>query len=498
MARLTSLFRTGRTSAPLRILVHVSLITMLRHFEGVILELARRGHTVRIASPEGRSKVPPGALLRDRERISFVDAPPRRSDAWAERVYQFRCVRDYLRYLEPRFAHATKLRGRAMRKMVSAMTDDTATHLKARCPHCDRTIVDEHFARSILRPKDSARANVAALFALMEQTIPSDARIEAFLRAERPDLLLVTPLVKLGSYQADYVKSAKALGIPVVFPVFSWDNLSTKGLIHVLPDLVLVWNERQRTEAIEMHGVAAEDVLAIGAPRFDAFFALQPQTTRQQFCESHGFDAAQPIISYLCSSEFVAGHEIDFVMRWIDEIRQAPALRSCNVLIRPHPREKAQWKQFATDKPHVTVSFPSSIKFDDTLYDTVHHSAAVVGLNTSAQLEAGIVGKPVLTLRVPEFAAGQEGTVHFHYLLKEHGGFVDDAPDFDVHRRQLTAAVAGEYDADAIRAFITEFLRPLGADRPATPIMADTLEAFARNRHQRGSELLASSGAVSP
>ena len=46
------------------------------------------------------------------------------------------------------------------------------------------------------------------------------------------------------------VKSAKAIGVPVVFPVFSWDNLSTKGLIHVQPDRVLVWNEHQKREAV--------------------------------------------------------------------------------------------------------------------------------------------------------------------------------------------------------------------------------------------------------
>jgi len=34
----------------MRILVHVHLRTMLRHFERVILALAERGHTVQIAS----------------------------------------------------------------------------------------------------------------------------------------------------------------------------------------------------------------------------------------------------------------------------------------------------------------------------------------------------------------------------------------------------------------------------------------------------------------
>src|SRR5574339_1205243 len=115
------------------------------------------------------------------------------------------------------------------------------------------------------------------MLALMESTIHSDADIDAFIRAERPDVVLVTPLINFGSYQADYVKSAQALGIPVGFPVFSWDNLSNKGLIHVAPDRVFVWNDRQRIEAVKMHGVPAERVVVTGAPRFDEFFRMQPQ-----------------------------------------------------------------------------------------------------------------------------------------------------------------------------------------------------------------------------
>ena len=332
--------------------------------------------------------------------------------------------------------------------------------------------------------------NLDQLLALMERTIPSAPILEDFLKAEAPDLVLVSPLVNLGSYQADFVKSAKALQIPVVYPVFSWDNLSTKGLIHVQPDGVIVWNELQRTEAIEMHGVPPDRIAVTGAPRFDDFFAMAPETTRQQFCAIHKLDARQPIVVYLCSSEFVAGGELDFVRRWIDEVRREPSLRACNVLIRPHPRQQKPWKAFEVSDSRVAVALPRAMNADPTLFDTVHHSAAVVGLNTSAQLEAGILGRPVLTILVPEFADGQQGTLHFSYLLKEHGGFVDVAADFDTHRRQLAAAVSGDYDAGAIRSFIEKFVRPHGIDRPATPYMVRAIEEFAQStRREHRSEV---------
>lgn len=478
---------------PMRILVHVTLRTMLRHFEGVLLSLADRGHTVRVASHRRPTDPPPPALATH-PRIAFVSCPGRRGDAWAEPVHELRSLRDYMRYLDGRFAAASKLRRRALKKMVKAVTHDEHSHLVARCPQCDARLIDDEVGRMLLAFRKAGLTNLNHLLALMEETIPSAGAIENFLRGEQPDLLIVTPLVNHGSYQADYVKSARAIGVPVAFPVFSWDNLSTKGLIHVEPDSVLVWNEWQRTEAVEMHQVPTDRIVVTGAPRFDEFFAMTAQVSREGFCEVHGFDARQPIVTYLCSSEFVAGGETAFVLRWIDEVRREPTLGSCNVLIRPHPREQKPWKAFVPPDSRVAVSMPRAINADQTLFDTVYHSVAVVGLNTSAQLEAGIVGRPVLTILAPEFADGQQGTLHFSYLLKEQGGFVDVAPDFDTHRRQLAAAVAGEHDEAVIRGFIQRFLRPHGLDREATPIMVEALEAMARPARRAGREVSAPAG----
>jgi hypothetical protein len=187
---------------------------------------------------------------------------------------------------------------------------------------------------------------------------------------------------------------------------------------------------------------------------------------------------------YLCSSEFVAGSEVDFVMRWITEVRQSPDLESCNILVRPHPRQTKPWRDVTPPDARVALALPQAMNADPTLFDTVHHSAAIVGLNTSAQLEAGILGRPVLTILAPEFAEGQQGTLHFSYLLREQGGFVDVAPDFETHRAQLRAALRGERDPAHIRAFIEQFLRPRGIGRPATPIVVDAIEKFAEDAHR--------------
>jgi hypothetical protein len=232
---------------------------------------------------------------------------------------------------------------------------------------------------------------------------------------------------------------------------------------------------------VKLHHVPKERVVVTGAPRFDDFFAMSPKTTREQYCASFALDPAKPLLAYLCSSEFVAEAEVDFVVRWVHEVRAHPELAGCNILVRPHPRVQAPWRTSGAELGlGVAVAFPHGLNADQSLFDLLHHSAAVVGLNTSAQLEAAIVGRPVHTVLADEFAAGQQGTLHFRYLLHTEGGFVEMSADFETHRQQLAAAVRGEYDPEAIRAFAERFLRPSGLNRPATPIMVKAIERFAR------------------
>jgi hypothetical protein len=99
----------------------------------------------------------------------------------------------------------------------------------------------------------------------------------------------------------------------------------------------------------------------------------------------------------------------------------------------------------------------------------------VVGLNTSAQIEASILEKPVYTFSAGALAPGQEGTLHFYNLLEGHGGVVRFSETLDDHARELDHGLAGDFDRTAIRRFCESRVRPHGLDRPVSPILADEI-----------------------
>jgi hypothetical protein len=179
-------------------------------------------------------------------------------------------------------------------------------------------------------------------------------------------------------------------------------------------------------------------------------------------------------------------HEARFVLEWIARIRgsQDPRLRDVGLLIRPHPERTREWEDIDVARWE-NVALHGRNPIDDEsradYFDALHHSAAVVGIVTSAFLEAAIVGRPALTLLLPEFRPHQEGMLHFEYLLRVEGGLLLTARSFEDHLVQLVTAIEGQsgHEAQASR-FLRAFIRPHGLDRPATPIFVDAVEALGR------------------
>ena len=452
-------------------------------FRVTIATLLRQGHSVRLALQD-RDLSRDARVAEGLESPGFVleAAPTARGDDWRTLAPLVRRLRDWVQYLDPDYAGADTLRLRVVDRLREELG-----------------MAENMFGDGLVPGLAVAQVErLRDLLARMEAAIPSDPLHRELISRDTPDVVLVTPGVHFGSAQADVIKSARAAGIPVWMLAFSWDNLSTKGALHVPPDLMFVWNERQRAEAASLHGFPHERVVVVGAPRFDAFFELQPVVSRRRFFGPLRLDPDPPTLLYLCSSRFVARHELAFLRRWLAAVRAStdPALRGCNVIVRPHPdiplleddeADVVQWPELPRAQGWVSRPFSdaraivlrTTYATQQALFECLHHSAAVVGLNTSAELEAGIVGRPVFTVVADDRAVtGQANTLHFHYLLRENGGFVVSARDLETHVGHLATALAAPTDDTAIRGFIREFLRPRG-DRPAALVLAEELVAHA-------------------
>ena len=450
----------------MRILFFMRSTVYVRNFESTLRLLAERGHQVHVIAHLHHELDPTdlmGRLCRECAGITHSEPAVTLDGEWPEVGFELRRGLDYLRYLEPEYADAPKLRRRAEYKAPPFVITPVAQRLSA---------------------TSGGRRLLRRLLEAANRAVPVNPAAVRLIAEHRPDLVLVTPLVEPGSPQSEFVRAARALGVRTGLCVYSWDNLTNKGLIHDPLDVVTVWNEAMQDEAVTLHGVPRERVIVTGAPAYDHWFTWAPRATREEFCARVGLDTSRPYLLYLCSSKFIAPHELPFVRRWIGELREmSTRLRDIGVLIRPHPQNVTPWR-FAdlSDVPNVAVwpragGNPVDADSRADYFDSIYHSAAVVGVNTSAQIESAIVGRGVFTLLAPEFRETQEGTLHFRHLRSVNGGLLHVASNFAEHVSQLEAALCHpQAAAERCRRFVEAFVRPCGIDEAAAPRLVAALE----------------------
>ena len=444
----------------------------LRFYDSTIEECASRGHDVAIAVINASQKKPVGleGLKLYADRVRVLGVVPQHTGIWGSIAHGVRGIMDFARYLHPRFAAATSLRARMKRKVLPA---------------------GYHWLDAIPQLTSSRVRTLEHALMAAERAIPVCRPIAQFVDEQAPDVMLVSPLIDAASEQVDWIKAARARGIRSAACIASWDNLTNKGLLRVEPDLILVWNQAQKLEAQEYHYIPEHKVVATGAQLFDRWFMKKVTRDRKAFCERVGLRDDRPFLLFTGSSSFISESraEVEFVRKWIAALRKSDdaLLRDINVLVRPHPYNCHAWD------PDPFVDVPGARFFPRTGYnpidpdnrvdffDSIYHSAAVVGINTSAMIEAAIINRPVFSMLAEEFSGTQEGTIHFHHLLPENGGCVRIASTLDEHVAQLSDRLR---DPEAARTetqkFIGSFIRPHGIDRPATPIFVDAVERLAQ------------------
>jgi hypothetical protein len=155
-----------------------------------------------------------------------------------------------------------------------------------------------------------------------------------------------------------------------------------------------------------------------------------------------------------------------------------------SILIRPHPFKDMD--AASLESKWVSI-FPKGGQRPDTdearstYYDTLYHSAAVIGVNTTGFLESAILDKPCLTVVTPQTSRGQEMRAHFKHLM--NAGYIETARDFPELARQIMEILSGVDASRENRAkFVRDFIRPHGIGVPAAEVMAGAILAVAQGR----------------
>ena len=281
----------------------------------------------------------------------------------------------------------------------------------------------------------------------------------------------------------EYLKAARHLGIKSFVSVATWDNLTTKGFIQIIPDAVFVWNDYQKRECREHHGVPENKIHVVGSPLFDYWFSdFKPSVSSESFSANYGLKPQNPFIVYLGSSAQIAKDESGLIQKFREDLDKADdeSLKNIQIVVRPHPSNYKHYQCLKGVPGIFLIPEKGAVPFGATeaaqlFYDTMYYSICGVGINTSAMIETIIFGKPVIAVIDKKYEKTQSETQHFRHLLAFD--VLELANSNEELLRILKNLVSGN-DARAQKRlrFLKSFIRPRGLDIPASDLLAQKAE----------------------
>lgn len=220
----------------------------------------------------------------------------------------------------------------------------------------------------------------------------------------KPDLIFAADVQM--EMDTRLLHEARRMGIRTTGMVRSWDNLSAKGIIRILPDHLMVHNQIMKQELMDYDGVSADKISIVGIPHYDNYFNFRrkPLFSREVFFAKFGFDVTKPLILVAPAGDrYIRNNQTD--KRVIELLSELDA----NILIRIPPGDAVNLENFASKKAKIVFDYTGfsawkggrklnemTRKDDERLMNSFYWCNVVVSHLASMCIDAAFFDKPTV------------------------------------------------------------------------------------------------------
>ena len=237
------------------------------------------------------------------------------------------------------------------------------------------------------------------------EVVDDPADIADEIERDRPDVVFTATSLASG-VERTMISAARRRGIPCAAVIDHWTNFARRFVDEsgaaLFPDAVFVPDETALQIAIA-EGVPPQLLRVFGHPHFVDARSYVPPGTRNSFWRGVGVRTERPVIVFLSDSltETAGGAaeavrefgytEMDTLERVLTALGEA---QNASLVIRPHPKERQE--KFAAFRADPRVS----VLADAPLWDLLGHADHVIGMFSSALVEAAALGKRALRVEI--------------------------------------------------------------------------------------------------
>ncbi len=254
----------------------------------------------------------------------------------------------------------------------------------------------------------------------------------------KPDLALATNPVH-GTNIA-FMKYARRCGVKLVGMMKTWDNLSSKGLLLVKPDRLIVPNRVVFKDALTLGDMLKERVFDGGCPQYDDYFKSEFEMTREEICAELKADPVKPVLLY-CMGGIMNQDDPSEHLLMLDRAIEDGRLPPATIVLRSHPKydvralQLNQFKHVSFYQPGQKVSdMAGEWELNDRdikiLMNSVRHADVEYNTGSTMTLESAIYGQPIVLIGFdgyknrPYYQSVRHGLDVTHYNIVQATGGV--------------------------------------------------------------------------
>lgn len=251
-----------------------------------------------------------------------------------------------------------------------------------------------------------ARRWVRKIARFFDYRLAKDRRFAPYFNKYNPDVVFLAHL--FDGQEISLLRAARHRGIRTIGFINSWDKLTARRAIRLLPDSMVVFNNIVKKEALDCADMPEEKIIVTGIPQYDWHMNYKP-ISKEEFCLKHSLDPKKKIIVYAPMGKAFSNSDWDIIDILNTSISNK-SISDCQLLVRFQPNDfieeaelkKRPWLRY--DMPGIRFSRERGVNwdmsFDDIkgLTDTLANASLFICYASSISIDAAVFDVPVINI----------------------------------------------------------------------------------------------------
>lgn len=266
-----------------------------------------------------------------------------------------------------------------------------------------------------------ARRFLRKIVRRLDWQLVRDENFKEIFAKYNPDLVFLANL--FGDEETSMLRQTKRRGIKSIGLINSWDKITSRCMIRLLPDKLIVPNELVKEEAIKYVDMPENDIEIMGVPNYDVFINAKP-SSKEEFYKKIGADISKRIIAFCPLGKTYSSIDSEIIYSILDLKHKNLIPQDTQLLVRFPPNDFVDLDNLKNKdelifyQPGVRFSLGGKrldsgsernnrrVDWDmndadiQTLYDTLFYMSLLICQASSLTIDASIFDKPIINFKI--------------------------------------------------------------------------------------------------